>query len=425
MKAKTFFYMALACPIALLLALGLFNWLVNPILLFESPDIKGFNLKKSQWFYSQFLTKPYAVRRRKPNALILGTSRSGFTLDPSHPGWDNYDSYNYALAGTTMMVQWHSFVHANHVRPVKRVLLGLDLYMFNACREQHREKPMQDYLERLRGGGPEIARTYPRRLLQDYADTLLSADITRKSWRTVLSQEPTDVQQLHAHQNGLWQNGIPAHRPQRQLFRIIERQYIGSDWFPAPDHCYALQRNGSKPQLEYLEKFLKLARSQKTEVVLIFSPFHARLGEAMRVVGIWPEFEQLKREVVALVESLAIEERVEPYPIWDFSGYNQINNEPVPGPGNTDVRMKWYLDGTHGTAELGKLVQDTLLAETQLIPDFGRQLESSSLESWLATINLGADKYRNTHTRDVEEIFKSAKRFNAVADLVDTAPKDR
>lgn len=416
MKAKTFFYTALACPLALLLAVGLFNWLVNPILLFDSPAINGFNIKKSQWFYAQFLTKPYAVRRRKPDGLILGTSRSGFTLDPSHSGWAGYNSYNYSLAGTTMMVQWHSFMHANSIRPVKRVLLGLDLYMFNACKDQYAEKPIRDYLERLHNTETGNSRAYPRRFLQDYADALLSADITRKSWRTVNSQTPPKEQPLHAEQNGLWHNGVPAQRSQRQLFRVIERQYIGSDWFPAPHNCFALQRNGRKQQLEYLEKLLRLTRSQNTEVVLIFSPFHARLAEAMRIVGIWSEFEQLKRDVVELVETLAREDGATPNPIWDFSGNNLVNNEAVPAPKDRDTRMKWYLDGTHGTAALGTLVQDTLAADSQLVANFGQRLQSSSLEAWLAATNLEAKRYRATHRSDVEEISKAAAKFEAVAE---------
>ena len=179
MQAKRFFYTFLASTSLALLLLGGFNGFIDPLQLFASPRLDGINLHKSEWFFSQYLTRPAALQRAQADGLLMGTSRTGFTMDPSHPAWDGYQSFNYALAGSTMLVHSHSLRAAQNRQPLRRVALGLDLFMFNACRQQHLEKPVQDYLLRLPTAGGQSNWRRPQRLIRDYAASLLSLDTTR------------------------------------------------------------------------------------------------------------------------------------------------------------------------------------------------------------------------------------------------------
>ena len=63
MQAKSFFVAFLLSALAVLACLALFNWLLNPIGLFATPDLADINRHQPQWFYSQLISKPYAVRR--------------------------------------------------------------------------------------------------------------------------------------------------------------------------------------------------------------------------------------------------------------------------------------------------------------------------------------------------------------------------
>ncbi len=122
----------------LLAGLGLFNWLINPLALFQSPAIKGLNQFKTEFFLSLFVSKPYVVARQQPDALLLGTSRAGASLSSRHPGWQGFNAYNYALPGSTASMQLQSFQHASSAAPIRRVLLSLDLPMLNNCRDPRR-----------------------------------------------------------------------------------------------------------------------------------------------------------------------------------------------------------------------------------------------------------------------------------------------
>jgi hypothetical protein len=414
MQAKSFFFAFLLSALAVLACLALFNWLLNPIGLFATPELADINRHKPQWFYSQLISKPYTVRRLKPDSLILGTSRAGVTLDPAHPAWSDYRPYNFALPGTSAMVQWHSFQHASAQLPPRRVLLGLDLFMFNACRDQRRENAIGEYMQRL--ARPEqVNWAYPRRTLVDHASALFSVDGTRKSWRTLMAQASYatgDSGLLYVHANGYWIRGLSAETRQRQVFRRIERQYTRSDWFPTPENCYSLTRDGQQVQIDYLEKLLRAAHAQGTELIMYFSPFHARLAEAMDAVGLWDEFEALKREVVRRNAAVARELQFEAFPLWDFSGFSGINTEVVPKIDDQTSRMHWYTDGTHGSQQIGNLLQDVVydLPGGKSAPqDFGTLLNPANVEAHLQLIREQRERYRRQFPGDVREVRRLAE----------------
>ena len=43
------------------------------------------------------MAKPYIIRRLEPTGIILGSSRAQFGFDPSHPGWNGENIYNYSI----------------------------------------------------------------------------------------------------------------------------------------------------------------------------------------------------------------------------------------------------------------------------------------------------------------------------------------
>src|SRR4030042_578707 len=73
-------YLALATLGSLLLISG-FNWFVNPYGIYDSPGIEGFNKLKPELTTHLRMTKAYAVRRIKPSAICLGTSRAEVGID--------------------------------------------------------------------------------------------------------------------------------------------------------------------------------------------------------------------------------------------------------------------------------------------------------------------------------------------------------
>lgn len=416
MTSQRFFYCILAGIGFVLLGLSLFNGTVDHSRLFGVRDINGFNQYKPYFFAGQFVSKPYAVRRLKPDGIILGTSRAGASLQPSHIAWDDYRAYNFALAGTTAEIQWWNFRHAVEVSNVKRAVLGLDFMMFNSCRDQGSEPHFREYRQRVAGDG--IDWRYPVRYLIDHLGQLSSVQSTRLSWLTMRAQEQfkkAENGHLHLHANGYWQRYPGPEENHYQGFRVTERNYLRETWYPQPNDCYALAADDTKVQLEYLRNLMELAHAEDVELHVYFSPFHARFAELMAAAGLWSIFEELKAETVALNEVTAKRAGAKPFPLWDFSGYNAVNTEEIPAPEDRQTRMRYYVDGTHSTSNTGDLVQDVLFGITGVdrspVAGFGRRLSSDNLSEELAAIRAQQDQYRSRHAAQFRELLGTAGKF--------------
>jgi hypothetical protein len=410
MPAKTFFFSLLVLITITLSGLAGFNFIIDPIGIFGTPAIEGINRHKPLWFFSQGVSKPYSVLRLRPDALVLGTSRAGASLRTDHPVWSNYRILNLAMPGSSLSLQWWNLQYANSVNALRRVALGLDLFMFNGCEKPVLASFTNEYRQRLRTVDGVYNWSFPYRALQDYANALISFDMTRKSWSTLRLQSQysrNNPDLLRVDGRGFWHRGLRDGVSQRRVFRLIEKQYIGSDW--ALWHCYAVSNN---PQLEYFDRILRYSHVNKIELHMYFSPFHARLAEAMTVSGLWEVFEQLKLELVERNEQVALEMGAKPFPLWDFSGYTRVNSETVPAQGDSTSRMLAYLDGTHATPATGDKILDTLFSQLNggAQGDFGVPLALSHMEEHLAEQRRLRAVWQDLNQMEVEDVLAVAKK---------------
>lgn len=113
------------------LALSALVVLVDPYYLFGTPDISGINVVRPRYENHVPAVKPYQVRRIKPEAIILGSSRAEVALDPQHPGWNGKNVFNFGLPSATSYEVMLAFLHAQSVAPLKQAVIGLDFFGFN------------------------------------------------------------------------------------------------------------------------------------------------------------------------------------------------------------------------------------------------------------------------------------------------------
>lgn len=80
-----------------------FNCIVDPYGMYRLIEVKGFNSHKPAIYNRVRLFKAYDVRRIKPSAIVLGTSRSHVGLRMSHEGWAPTVTprYNLSFDGAT------------------------------------------------------------------------------------------------------------------------------------------------------------------------------------------------------------------------------------------------------------------------------------------------------------------------------------
>jgi hypothetical protein len=192
---------------------------------------------------------------------------------------------------------------------------------------------------------------------------------------------------------------------QTAVFNMILGQYITTMWFPLPERQYSLGPGGNIPKLDYLRRILADAYRSDMNVTLAFMPFHAALLEAMYAVGLRPQFDEWRRQVLLLNEGEAAAAGRTPFSVWDFTGYNSVNTEPIPPPGDASVRMRWYNDATHISAAGGRLMQDVLWGMSAAPGlDFGRLVNSRTLDALAAQDALARTRYEAAFPDEVTQI---------------------
>ena len=415
MQSKTYLTLFLALTLFGFCGVSAFNYIVDPYRFFNSPDRPGINEYRQRFFLGQYVSKPYALAEQAPDSVILGVSRAGSSLATDHPGWKGAHVYNYAMAGSTAYLLWRNYQHVKASGDLKNVLLTLDFYMFNVHKEQ---RPTDGYVatyeERL-AVTPEFKknRGYPIRLFQDTLTSLISFEMLYESWNTVLAQSKISKGELYKStltSSGFWTIDPPPNQTQRWLFRHVEKQYMTITWFPQPDKKFALFREDGSSNLVYLQRILADAYRDGINVKIAFMPFHARLAEAMRAVNLWDDFETWKRDVVQLIEDEAVRAGRSAYPIWDFTGYNTINTEPVLSAKDKTTRMRWHLDFTHVTRATGDLMQNIVLGtDGERYDDFGQKVNSGNIDSYIERTRQDRERYIENHPKDLQEVLEKAK----------------
>jgi hypothetical protein len=98
----------------IILAVAVFNLVVDPYGLFRLVDRPGFNSIKPKAGVHGAMAKAYQVLRMQPRGLILGNSRSEVGLDPEYWAWPQNARpvFNLALPGTGTQTTLNYLQHA-------------------------------------------------------------------------------------------------------------------------------------------------------------------------------------------------------------------------------------------------------------------------------------------------------------------------
>lgn len=349
-----------------LLTVGLFNAGIDPYGVMNSPEIWGLNRLKTQKFNHVRLFKAIAVTRVEPKTLLLGSSRSDLGLDPNHPALKGESAYNLALVGPNMYEVKRYFDHAIANQPeVKTAIVGLDFFMFNQFKNNQ-----ADFSEtRL-----EKEMLMPK----EFLNVTFSLGATRSSLETIQSSLNADANFLY-QPNGL--RYVYENEPQRPIPEEFANMMGG---FMERDGYYK-EYELSQEFLAALRDLVEIAKSRDIELKLFISPAHAAQWETLRVAGLWPEFEQWKREVVKIA------------PVWDFSGYNSITTESI------DREMNYYWDSSHYRESVGDLIINRLFDyQTEKVPsDFGVFIDAESVESHLQNIRRDREAWATDNPKEV------------------------
>ena len=394
------FLIALAC---VLILTALFNFIINPFGLFPIPAINKLNRIKIETEHRQRLTKPYIVAERKPDAVIIGTSRA-LQIDDHHPAFNALHAYNLALASASAYENYRYLQHAEAENPLRLVIYGLDEFAGGGGSYTGFS---ENRLAVTAGGMPNNYLFFSQ--LKDYVPALLSFDALRSSINTIAYQPPYKVKNPRRYLRSIDRKEMVETYGHNWKFADIEAAYlrkaIHTGTHPESDDITV---NTWVSRLTSLRQIIRFSYQHNIKLIIFISPSHAHMMEVWKLSGKWSDLENWKRAIVSIDDEEARKAGGQPFAVWDFSGYNSITTETVPPPDDKHTMMKWYTEASHYTMDTGDLILDRILGYHQpqrILPaDFGVTLDRSNIEKNLARIRQEQARYTQTHPADVAAI---------------------
>ena len=369
---------------------GTLNWLVNPYSVFDSPNITGFNADKLEFVNHLRLTKAYAVTDIKPKAIILGTSRAGRGLSPTHPAWNKSSVYNLALPDASMYELFRYFQHANAANHLDKVILALDFRLFNddSLSRAFSEDRLLVTVEDNRN--PTYLETY----FSDLSSILFSSDAFQAS---VLDIRRQGWESYKLFNNGRWD---------RTKEKFDHRKAFTA--YTKASYSRLSKVSGPLTGLDHFRALLQFAHKENIDLHLAISPSHAWHWELIFQLGLWDRFETLKKELLIINEEEAKRAGKPPFALWDFSGHNSLSIEEVPTSEQSTASMKWFWESVHYKKSLGDLIIQRIFnnndSNSTIPDDFGILLTPSNIEKHLKNLREARVAYYNSHPRDVSTI---------------------
>ena len=409
------------------------NWLINPLVLFNSPLIQGINQYKTESFFAQQLIKPHHIKNQKPRSLILGSSRAGSAFDPTHSALDqSLHPYNVAIPGASPYILMRMFQHAQANAKIESVILSVDFFMFN--RLKPRTNPGFDHifearLDRSKDNAPVF--TLPQ-YLRDNTVSLISWYSLGSSKTTFEKQKKLanhSIGGIIQYDSGFWNHVIHGRKLYKNIFAHTTKGYLTKNWFPNKDHLFELDtmphkylsddRLANEYQGPYfhLTKLLTLLYQSNIKTTIVILPTHVYLLEALSAAHLWNDFEQWKRDLITITEQTGNALNHKPYTIWDFNDYNTISQESVPTTKVKAGRMRWFSDPAHPNKAAGDIIIDHIYHQDlssskqhNHLTAFGAIISSDTIESHLTMIAQQQLMFREENP----DIFNNAKKvFNA------------
>jgi hypothetical protein len=388
--------------IAGLAAIAGVNAIVDPYSLFDSPRLAGFNAIKPDFVEHLRLTNIYVPARVRPTAIIIGTSRAGRGYSPDHPGWKGENCYNMAMPGIDAYETLRYFQHALALHPLKRALVNLDFRVFHAEGSLSPDFKEQRFAVDVENR-PQLNWFAAR--LPDMAASLISSSALLDSLRVIRFQ---GWSKLTLSEKGQWLS-LTDQFKHWQAFQ----QYTRNTWKRYGE--FKARPFDITASLKPIARLLRLAHRQGVELHLVIPPSHAWHWETLRLSGLQPRFEDIKRALVLINQQEAQASGKTPYPLWDFSGYWGVAAEPVSR--REDQEMAWFWEPVHFKVALGNRVLDRVLLNKSLDAEgeFGRRIDAANLEAHLADWRERQRRYQESHPEDIREIERIGQWMRAGA----------
>ncbi len=367
-KQARWFVIIVLLPIFLI---GILNWLIDPYDIFFSPHYKRINEIKTACKIQERLYRAIEVKRRRPDAIILGSSRPMCGIDLNYLRKGDYQcAYNAGFGGANIEEIYYFFEHAIYWQPdLKLVILGLDFFAFN-LNSHPRPDFSHDY---LKSGTLNLKHI----LTLSFSKTALE-----RSYETVMNNA-FDAELLVPYlPNGLHN---PFLTMQNYFYTKDDMDYIKASFLD--DSKMYLNFELDYKKINFFQKIVERCLANNIELKVFVCPTKAIYWEAVHRMQLWTYLEDLKRRLSAI------------WPIWDFSGYNPITTQSI-----EQIDNPLYFECSHFRPYTGNLILDRLFDQPQALQSFGYYLTPGTVEDILVEIRKDRLNWLNTKPKELEKL---------------------
>jgi len=333
--------------------------------------------------------------------VIAGTSRTHDAYDPGHPVFAGKPAFNAGLSKTTIKEVAAVLKYTIEQNPdLETIVLGIDYSLF-ADRQRFADDYKQSRLDPKRSAGKHAI------------ESVIAPHVTRRSLSALEDMQKGDVCRytLDGRQAPPIKDDMP---PPQGAFRSTLIHYVSSPGLYGSFH-YVPDGLGE------LYDVLAHAASRGITVRCAINCVHADLMECIYQCGVWSDWEEWKRDIVRVIETVNSELNLQgegKIRLYDFSGFTSFSTESASIMSQQGDTLRWFRDPSHATVDLGNLVLSTLFDDQAQTPNdsFGTHLTSLNIDDHLMQIRTEREQWISQYPDEVEWargiIQKSLARMN-------------
>lgn len=373
------------CLVLIFGSIGLFNFLVDPLLLYRADTAIPDQVSQVEQFFNMRLYKPRHVGRLKPEALIVGTSRSG-TISPDSEAWRGLAGYNFSQPGMTLYELFRSVQHAQAQQPLAKLMVGLD---FSAL--AHSTPLFRLGFEEARHARDASDIYSPKYIFQQLTDlrtTLFSFYITGES---VQALNPPKNRSRRYYDDGSWESASRGLRG-RGGYAFVGRGVVSEA---------RAQGVEIKGNLAVFRDLLQFCYANEIDTRFFFTPAHVFFVDLWFRLGAEQAWYEAHREVVRLNEEVAEKYGRPAFEIWGFGNERNIVTEPIYGA--SEAGKAWFSDGLHYESKLAVPMKLAVWGEK---PGFGTQLSSGTVMPYLKEIDRMRQEFIHSNQEVVTTVYQ-------------------
>lgn len=351
----------------ILVILGGFNILIDPYNIFKTTVIKGINNIKNERAH---ITEPYRMISRSYDTLIVGSSRvqAIFCEDVTAIAPElNADCINASTPHAYFPWLANLVRHANRIRPVKRIIFGLDFFGFNMAGNVFNPADEERLLD--------VPGKSDLTLINDVLRQLFAFGTTELSIGTLKGS----IQSVSPTQHTLT---TYSHETPRNIFVSFYPGVLGY----YQNYSFSGFK-GKASSLEYFHSLLNYCIRENIQVYFIISPVHSIMLDIFQKHNLWDQYLAWEKELTAMVAKANADLPSPLFSLWDFSGYNSVTTKQVYNDRNEHTPNEYYADPFHYKRIIGRLMLETVLTGACSVQDFGALLTSENLERHLTDLH--------------------------------------